>query len=659
MYGDSRQEIGGWNVPPGLLERPYRDELRHVDRSDATLEVDRHLRRLGRQETLARRALGRLGAALLARRGHHALSFACLGDYTRERLGISARELQTAARVVSALEQLPRTAAAFAAGRINWTQACLLVRVATAENEDQWLAVAHARSVRALDAVIHSGWRPSARGAPNADPGVPGGIDADVATDAANAGEAAGSGDAAGVAGDAGGAGDAADAAAAILASASMAADDEDALDGEASVRLTIRCPRRVKRQWRAALELARRVSGADVAVWQAAEAIAAEGLSAAAAASVASSSLSVPAAADDLGCDARAAPGEALPEHGLGDPDEHDAGIPDLDRSILDDAAPAAVENLALGCDSLDAFELDARLRAVLDAMRRIDWQTGRLLRLFFDLRLYVLAGFSSRSRYVRERLGMSVRKAESLVAIERRTWDAPAFMDAYQRGDLSWLQALTLLPLVHDATADAWIARARGATLRRLVAEVDWALDAREANPLAPAWPLPLGTPLPPFDAQMRAPSGLEEASAQISFRAPVSVVGLVRAAIAAFAGPFEAPWRGLERLLDHVTAEWSRGARHRDPVFERDGWRCAVPGCGARRHLHDHHLVYRSRGGSNAQSNRVAICAWHHLHGIHAGRVRAWGEAPHAVRWQLGVGRGRAPLMDLKGDFYVTGS
>lgn len=45
-------------------------------------------------------------------------------------------------------------------------------------------------------------------------------------------------------------------------------------------------------------------------------------------------------------------------------------------------------------------------------------------------------------------------------------------------------------------------------------------------------------------------------------------------------------------------------------------------------------DHHVLFRSRGGDNARENRVAVCAWHHLGGLHAGIVRAFGDAPHGL-------------------------
>ena len=80
----------------------------------------------------------------------------------------------------------------------------------------------------------------------------------------------------------------------------------------------------------------------------------------------------------------------------------------------------------------------------------------------------------------------------------------------------------------------------------------------------------------------------------------------------------------------------------------VFERDGWRCAVPGCSSYRNLQEHHIRFRSAGGSNALENRITLCAWHHLRGVHAERLRISGRAPDALRFELGLSKGRAPLV-----------
>src|SRR5207247_2437652 len=120
-------------VRPEHLEPPRGDPQRYVVRDECALLLDGYLRRLARQEACGRRALGTLARAFLAQKGQHALGFARLGDFARERLGLSARELQSLAHVSARLAKLPAVAAAFAAGALSWTQVRLLVGVATAE----------------------------------------------------------------------------------------------------------------------------------------------------------------------------------------------------------------------------------------------------------------------------------------------------------------------------------------------------------------------------------------------------------------------------------------------------------------------------------------------------------------------------------------------
>jgi hypothetical protein len=327
--------------------------------------------------------------------------------------------------------------------------------------------------------------------------------------------------------------------------------------------------------------------------------------------------------------------------------------GFAHLDLHAAREAIPEDVVALATDAESLDPFALDTRLRAVVHAMHRLDWQTGRLLRVVLDRRLFWCMGFPTAARYLTERLGTSARKARALVALERKTWTDDAFGAAYRAGQLSWVRALTIAPVVSESTGHAWVERAVAVPVRRLADEVEWALTVRDG--LTPIAPPPPGATLAIDLRQMCARPEWEFPDAEIIFTAPAEVVALLRTAILAFAHPRDSLVGGLEALLHHVRAEWERQPRHRDPVFARDGWRCAVPVCTVRRHLHDHHLVFRSRGGGNARANRVTLCAWHHLRGVHAGRVRADGEAPDAVRWEIGVRAGHRPLLRLLGDRY----
>ena len=80
-------------------------------------------------------------------------------------------------------------------------------------------------------------------------------------------------------------------------------------------------------------------------------------------------------------------------------------------------------------------------------------------------------------------------------------------------------------------------------------------------------------------------------------------------------------------------------------------------AVPGCTSRRNLHDHHLRFRSAGGSDAPANRIALCAFHHQRCLHAGFLRIRGRAPDGLVFELGLRPGAPPLVRYRsGDIAV---
>jgi hypothetical protein len=69
----------------------------------------------------------------------------------------------------------------------------------------------------------------------------------------------------------------------------------------------------------------------------------------------------------------------------------------------------------------------------------------------------------------------------------------------------------------------------------------------------------------------------------------------------------------------------------------VFVRDRFACAVPGCRSARHLDQHHVVWRSRGGTHAITNLVTLCGGHHDR-VHDGRLVITGTAPDALVFQF---------------------
>jgi hypothetical protein len=148
-----------------------------------------------------------------------------------------------------------------------------------------------------------------------------------------------------------------------------------------------------------------------------------------------------------------------------------------------------------------------------------------------------------------------------------------------------------------------------------------------------------------------------GTQRERAEFFFRAPRSVARIFRAVLATVQRRIEraenrtsSQSEALDWMFEHVFEAWGRWrpVPKKYRVFERDGWRCAVPGCSGYRELHDHHIVFRSAGGSDALENRVTLCAWHHLRGVHAGVVGCSGKAPGGLRFSLGLRESGPPLV-----------
>lgn len=666
---------GRTRVPSPVVD----DSALQTERARFAAGIDRELRLACHSEVAMRRELGCAARVLIDRRLYRRIGFVRLGDYARERLGISGRALQDAAEVAKRLDALPAISRAYDRSELSWARARVLCSIASVEDEEQWLEVARSRTVEQLEQLAK-------RSRPRSD----------IAPDRAA---------------------------------------DGDEIDGEPALRWRFACPARVRAVWRRAVELASRTAGGPLGPWEAAELIAAEGFSGRpSGASVGDrSSIEAMRLARRQQCAGEkheppvtfAAPedGALRPADGVGErPDTMD-GVPvpaevaqagaatspteptpgDAGPSSLDSApVPFLVEPAPA-----DAFALDARLHEAMRVIRTAEPRMSRLLRVVVDHKLYRMLGYPRLGDYARERLGLSIRKVWALAKLERATARSDDFAHAYREGRLSWVQAVTLLPVLDRANAAAWVVRADGVTVRRLADEVSWVLEARDVSGSAASLAPPpldsaLASPAAPLLARCdassrRSASGSEcrestpacgvqigarfaesmtgrhaaysSASpllsaeldaarseivdAEIAFTAPASVIALLRDVLDAFAEPGAPRWRALERLLHHVVHHWESQPRHPDPIFARDGWRCTVPGCSSRRNLHDHHITFRSRGGLNTRDNRTAVCAAHHLHGLHDGTIRAAGPAPSGIEWQLGVRSGGPPFATYVGD------
>ncbi len=608
------------------------DGVRRRGRSEPH-DVETRLVALARAGAPLRRSLAVIAGRLVASRAWERLGFARLGDYARERVGLSARQLQDLAHVDAALGKLPRIEAAFAAGALTWTKARLLCRVATPEDESHWLAVAQRRTARALAQEVR---------ALDTSALDPGGVET----------------------------------------------DEEGAVE-EARETIVLHVTPPVRAKWSRAKELARRRAGEKLPAWAVAELVAAEVFSAIPLDEIAAGTLEEPAnGCARYGCEEgwaayRPANGCAVdaceegatarpPENGCAS--EEASGLGE-DPTPWFGASPRAapfLRSLVDGLADADAFELDRRLRRAVRLEQRLEAELGPWLLELAGRGLYRLYDCPSLDVFAREWLGMSPRKAQALLRLERACLLCPALREAWRTGRLSWARAHVLVPLLllegSEPWHAAWVARAERVTVRRLEDDVDRAIGTRVYDPEAE----PERREDPHRGAQAAdptRPTAPPPPTRRLALQLPRDVARLFLAVLATArrrierrtGRPSHEP-EAFEAMLDHALVAWESPhgkvpREHR--VYARDGWRCTVPGCSSYRSLHDHHIVFRSQGGCDDLANRTTMCAWHHQRGVHAGLVRCRGHAPERLRFELGLRPGRPPLAAYRSGDVVESS
>ncbi len=549
-------------------------ETRYDPRADSVEALDARLVACVRGAAPLRRALARVAGAFVARRAWEPLGFARPADCARERPGLSARELRDLAHVDAALARLPLIEAAFVAGRLSWTKARMLCRVATPEDEAHWLAAATQLSAAALAREVRA-------------------IDAGS------------------------------------LEAGGAEPDDDDAGERET---LRVRAPAHVLGRWGKVKCTLRLVAGEWLPTETCAELVAAEVLS-----------------AIRLEVDPEALPPLARRRSNAPEPDPPVAGF---EAEVGAPPGPPSpfIEALVANLDAADSRELDRRMCRAAALEQGLLARIGPLLLAVAETHGHFDLGFRGLDAYARERLGMSARKARALLRLERACALSPALATAWRSSRITWSQAQALVALVLAPGSvswhAAWMERAEQVTVRRLEDDVDHALASGTFDPdLLPALPSGL---------QIGARPMLAEPNDTWRANVPSDIARLFRACLCSVQRRLQSsPGVALEAMFDHCIDTWRKRPGRLPPehrVFERDGWRCTVPGCTSYRNLHAHHVVFRSAGGSDDDANLTTLCAAHHQRGVHAGVIRIAGRAPDELVFELPLGRFRS------GDAYI---
>ena len=112
--------------------------------------LDAQLASMTRQEAGARLRLGQVLEVMQRKACCCELGFSSLSAYALERAERSARWVEVACCLARRLEGLPSLRGALATGRLSWSKAELLARLAQPENEAHWLELAERQTLREL-----------------------------------------------------------------------------------------------------------------------------------------------------------------------------------------------------------------------------------------------------------------------------------------------------------------------------------------------------------------------------------------------------------------------------------------------------------------------------------------------------------------------------
>ena len=291
---------------------------------------------------------------------------------------------------------------------------------------------------------------------------------------------------------------------------------------------------------------------------------------------------------------------------------------------------------------ENVSEGDLHERIVALNKKMTAREVALGEAAQSFQRMDGWLRLGYASLAQYARERLGMSASSLKSKLTLARRL-HAPV-KEALRSGRVGHAAAMAISTVATAGSAEAWVDRARRRTVKHLREDVNAARMLNQSTP--------------PTDEQVRQVqaietrilqgdhSAMEEPKGQTSAGAPIRLSLRVSRDISRALRCFE---RVMGPRLDGSTMRflcnkfwdaWKHMCNRREKwshIYARDRYECTSPVC-SRHDMTPHHLLFRSKGGTDDPFNMAGDCLWCHLEGIHGGRITVTGTADD-MTWTIG--------------------
>ncbi len=299
-------------------------------------------------------------------------------------------------------------------------------------------------------------------------------------------------------------------------------------------------------------------------------------------------------------------------------------------------------------------AAHVDASLREALSACDRARECAVLWFAEVQRRELFRQLGHASLQLYATQALGFSDNRYWQFKRLADDLDRLPVLREAVATGEVGWTKAQQVARVATPETQQLWVAKAATCSLRELAVAVK---EARTTTPLTTITLRADGLQLARFEALLEKvrklrtlPSDadrmdtvlaglealVEAAQDNRASRAGAPHVQVVVQQCPDCAATAAVTNRGEKRLAPAQVEALACDARVREPgrpnratippsvraaVLARDRHRCTTPGCRSTHFLEVHHVVARSRGGSNRAENLVTLCS--RCHGfVHEG-------------------------------------
>jgi len=298
-----------------------------------------------------------------------------------------------------------------------------------------------------------------------------------------------------------------------------------------------------------------------------------------------------------------------------------------------------------------LDARTAHEQLRAALIALREAERNVVTLFAEIKRRRLYRELGYSSIQLYASKALGFSRTKTYEFIRLAESLEKLPQLKRRVESGEVPWTKAREVVKVATPETEGEWLKLAETKSRRELESEVAKSRAVRDRDKsqgeLMPAPSAPKAAPNPyvTFRLETMSKAKLEAMIEKLMKLHHCTREQVLMMALESFSGDSSPRGDSPYQVIVHRCEECGKsevgdvelseaeaeqvacdsrilepGKRNRATipparrraVLARDGHQCRTKRCKSKHFLEVHHIVPRSRGGTNDESNLITLCS-----------------------------------------------